>query len=92
MQFDRYYHCPGANASVNRHVWRDAEEDSSLPQQSHLDYPIALANDAIGSRFGVTETPLTVLIDRQGRIGLTHAVIVDRARLEGDIRQLLAEC
>jgi hypothetical protein len=34
--------------------------------------------------------PLTLLIDRKGRIAVAHAGIVDRAQFEEDIRALLA--
>ncbi|HEX3986682.1 MAG TPA: TlpA disulfide reductase family protein [Acidobacteriaceae bacterium] len=59
--------------------------------RSHMDYPVAVGTDALGARFHVTEMPLTLLIDRKGRVAIAHAGIVDRARFESDIRTLLAE-
>jgi len=58
---------------------------------AHMDYPVAVGTDAVGAEFHVTEMPLTLLIDRRGRIAIAHAGIVDRTRFESDIRALLAE-
>jgi peroxiredoxin len=60
-------------------------------QQAHMDYPVAVGTDAIGARFNLTAMPLTLLIDRQGRIAVAHAGIVDRPQFESDVRQLLSE-
>ncbi len=51
--------------------------------------PVAVGNDALGARFGLTAMPLTWLIDRQGRVAVAHAGIVDRAAFERDIQELL---
>ena len=57
----------------------------------HMRYPVAIGTDALGERFGLKAMPLTVLIDRNGRVALSHAGIVDRTAFEQDIRQLLQE-
>ena len=54
-----------------------------------IDYPVAIGNDAIGERFHVEEMPLTLLIDRSGRIAVSHAGIADKAQFENDIQELL---
>lgn len=59
--------------------------------EQHMAYTVAVGTDAIGSAFGLTAMPLTLLIDRQGRIALSHTGIVDRASFEADIQQLLRE-
>ena len=56
-----------------------------------MTYPVAVGTDALGDRYHLTEMPLTLLIDRKGRIAASHAGIVDRATFEADIQQLLAE-
>jgi peroxiredoxin len=91
VQFDRAYRSQGL-VLIGLDMYGETPQ-KILPflQQSHIDYAIAVGTDAIGSRFGLTEMPLTLLIDRQGRIAVSHAGIVDRARFENDIRQLLAE-
>jgi peroxiredoxin len=58
-------------------------------EKAHINYRVAIGNDALGERFHVEEMPLTLLIDRSGRIALSHAGIVDRAQFEKDIQELL---
>jgi hypothetical protein len=50
---------------------------------------VAVGTDALGAEFGLQAMPLTLLIDREGRIAVSHAGIVDRAAFEGDIQELL---
>jgi peroxiredoxin len=57
----------------------------------NMDYPVAVGTDALGERFSLKEMPLTLLIDRHGRVAVSHAGIVDRAAFEDDIRHLLLE-
>ena len=54
-------------------------------------YPVAVGTDALGERFSLEEMPLSLLIDRKGRIALSHAGIVNRAAFESDIQTLLRE-
>ena len=91
VQFDRTYRSQGLTLIGLDMYGETPQKILPFLQQSHIDYPIAVGNDAIGSRFGLTEMPLTLLIDRQGRIAVAHAGIVDRARFESDIQELLAE-
>lgn len=58
-------------------------------EKAHMNYLVAIGNDALGERFHVEEMPLTLLIARNGRIALSHAGIVDRALFEKDIQELL---
>jgi peroxiredoxin len=57
--------------------------------KAHMNYRVAIGNDAVGERFHVEEMPLTLLIDRRGRIALSHAGIVDKEQFENDIQELL---
>jgi peroxiredoxin len=58
-------------------------------EKAHMNYPVAIGNDALGERFHVEEMPLTLLIDRSGRLALSHAGIVDKTQFEKDIQELL---
>src|SRR5580698_10628439 len=57
--------------------------------KSGMTYPVAVGTDALGAEFGLQAMPLTLLIDREGRIAVSHAGIVDRAAFEGEIQELL---
>ncbi|MEG9431202.1 redoxin domain-containing protein [Terriglobus sp. ADX1] len=58
---------------------------------SKMTYPVAIGTDALGERYGLREMPLTLLIDRKGRIAVAHAGVVDRDAFEREIQTLLAE-
>jgi peroxiredoxin len=58
-------------------------------EKAGMSYPVAIGNDALGAQYHVDQMPLTLLIDRDGRIALSHAGIVDRAKFEAAIQQLL---
>jgi cytochrome c biogenesis protein CcmG/thiol:disulfide interchange protein DsbE len=57
--------------------------------KARMNYRVAIGNDALGERFHVEEMPLTLLIDRSGRVALSHAGIVDKTQFENDIQELL---
>jgi cytochrome c biogenesis protein CcmG/thiol:disulfide interchange protein DsbE len=57
--------------------------------KAHMDYRVGIGNDALGQRFHVGEMPLTLLVDRSGRIAVSHSGIVDKAQFEKDIQELL---
>ena len=57
--------------------------------KSGMQYPVAIGTDAIGTRFGLEAMPLTLLIDREGRIAVSHAGVVDADAFERDIQELL---
>jgi peroxiredoxin len=59
--------------------------------KAHMDYPVAIGTDALGDKFGLKEMPLTLLIDRNGRIAVSHAGIVNRISFEKDIEKLLQQ-
>jgi hypothetical protein len=56
-----------------------------------ISYPIVIADKAIVKSYALTSLPLTLLIDRQGRIADTHLGVVDKHAWEQKIVALLAE-
>jgi cytochrome c biogenesis protein CcmG/thiol:disulfide interchange protein DsbE len=91
VDFDRKYRSQGL-ALIGLDMYGEAPvKIRPFMAKSHMDYPVAVGTDAIGASFHVTEMPLTLLIDRKGRIAVAHAGIVDRAQFDRDIQTLLAE-
>lgn len=91
VEFDRKYRSQGLTLIGLDMYGETPQKILPFMQQSHIDYSIAVGTDEIGAHFGLTDMPLTLLIDREGRIAVAHAGVVDQARFESDIRQLLAE-
>ncbi len=59
--------------------------------QWKMNYPVAVGTDALGESYHLREMPLTLLIDRSGKIALAHAGVVDRAGFEKGIQELLRQ-
>jgi thiol-disulfide isomerase/thioredoxin len=59
--------------------------------KQHMEYRVAVGNDQIRQQFHADELPKTLLIDRDGRIAVSHVGIVDKAAFEQDIQALLRE-
>jgi cytochrome c biogenesis protein CcmG/thiol:disulfide interchange protein DsbE len=59
-------------------------------REHQMKYPVVIGNDALGKRYGLAEMPLTLLIDRHGRIAFSHAGVVEKDAFEGELRDLLA--
>ena len=100
MEFDRKYRKDGLaviGVSMDDKGWevvrpflakkRDDETGGMIAMQ----YPIVIGNDALGSRFGLTSMPMTLLIDKAGKIAVSHTGVVDKGNFEANIRQLLKQ-
>ncbi|HEX4138157.1 MAG TPA: TlpA disulfide reductase family protein [Bryobacteraceae bacterium] len=61
-----------------------------LAEKMKIPYPVVIGDNALARQFGGIESmPVTMLIDRQGRIAYSHVGVVDRAKFEGEIQELL---
>lgn len=57
-----------------------------------LNYPIVIGDDGLAARFGgVDSMPVSLLIDREGRIADRHSGMVEKDGWEKEIQQLLGE-
>jgi peroxiredoxin len=54
-----------------------------------MKYPVVIGNDALAKQYNMTSMPMTLLIDREGRIALSHTGVVNKADFESHIQQLL---
>ena len=62
-----------------------------LAEKMKLNYPVVVGDAAIAKQFGgVRSLPLTLLIDRGGRIAYSHSGVVDKEKFEDKIQELLA--
>ena len=59
--------------------------------QHPINYPIVIGDAAFGQRFNITALPVTLLIDRAGRIADVHAGMVVKDAWEKEIQALLRE-
>lgn len=98
MEFDRKYRKDGLaviGVSMDDKGWaavrpflakkRDAETGGMIAMQ----YPIVIGNDAMAQRFGLNSMPMTLLIDKDGKVAVSHTGVVDKESFESNIRTLL---
>ena len=59
-------------------------------QKAPISYPIVIGNEELEKTYRVESLPMTLLIDRDGRIAASHVGMVDRQSFEREIQKLLA--
>lgn len=57
--------------------------------QHEVNYPIVIGNDNLGKQFGLKSMPMTLLIDRNGKIAATHAGLIAKDDYQAEIEALL---
>jgi cytochrome c biogenesis protein CcmG/thiol:disulfide interchange protein DsbE len=57
--------------------------------QKGIDYPVVIGSEKLANQYNLTAMPMTLLIDREGKIALSHTGLVDKADFESHIQQLL---
>lgn len=67
-------------------VW---PEEKSLPFLEGINYRLPIGNDDIAKLYGVTSLPMTLLIDCDNRIRVSHTGIVDKHTYENEIVEVL---
>jgi peroxiredoxin len=60
-------------------------------KQKKVNYDMVIGNERLAKQYGLEAMPLTVLVDRAGKIADAHPGIVDKAETEQKIRKLLQE-
>jgi peroxiredoxin len=89
VEFDKKFHDRGLQVVGIDMYSETPSMINRFMQKRQMQYPVALGNDDIRRRFHANELPKTMLIDRQGRVAVSHTGIVDRAQFEHDIEELL---
>ena len=88
MDFERVYGAKGLSV-IGVSVDESRDVLSAFVQRKGINYKVALANEQFSKLYGVSAVPMTFLIDRAGRIAITHAGLVSREVYERDITRLL---
>jgi len=62
-----------------------------LAEKMRLNYPVVIGDNALARQFGgINAMPVTLLIDRRGRIAYSHTGVVNREKFEAELQELLA--
>ena len=91
MEFQNKYSRRGltsVGAAMDDEGWQKVKP---YLQEHPINYPIVLGNPGLVEPYQITSLPVTLLIDRNGKIADTHVGMVDKDRWEREIQQLLEE-
>lgn len=59
--------------------------------KSKINYPILMGNESLFKKFGLTELPDTLLIDKSGKIAAVYVGLISKDNAEANISKLLLE-
>lgn len=57
--------------------------------EQKVNYPVVLGDERLSTQYDVTALPKTLLIDREGKIAVTHVGLVEKGKFEKQIQALL---
>jgi cytochrome c biogenesis protein CcmG/thiol:disulfide interchange protein DsbE len=75
-------------ASMDDEGWRVVKP---FMEQKKLNFTVVLATDGLPQHYALGAMPMSVLIDREGRIADSHSGVVDKNEWESEVQKLLAE-
>jgi peroxiredoxin len=58
-------------------------------KQKPISFPVVVGDEAVAAAYGVDAIPLTVLVDRRGRVVWSHAGVFSKEALDEKIRETL---
>jgi peroxiredoxin len=91
MEFEDKYKDRGLTVigvSMDADGWKSAKP---FMAEKKMNYDVVIGNEALAGGYNVTAMPVTLLIDRKGKIANSHSGVVDKAAWEQEIRELLNE-
>lgn len=91
MEFQNKYKGRGLSVigvSMDDDGWKSV---TPFLKENKLNYPVVIGNQDLAKQYGVASMPVTLLIDRDGKIAESHSGMVDKDAFENDIRILLEE-
>jgi len=89
MEFDKRYRADGLAVIGVSTDDEGMKVVKPFLAQRHIEYPVVIGNEAMEKSFGLGAMPLTLLIDRKGKIAVSHSGVVDKDDFEMHVRQLL---
>lgn len=91
MDFEKRYQSQGfvvIGVSMDSDGWKSVKP---WLKEKKVNYPIVIGNDELGKQYGLDAMPLSVLVDRHGRIADVHSGLVNKLETQEKIRALLQD-
>jgi cytochrome c biogenesis protein CcmG/thiol:disulfide interchange protein DsbE len=91
IEFQKSYESAGLTTlgvSLDEDGWKTVKP---YVDGHHITYRVMVGNDDVAQVYGANSLPTTFIIDRSGRIAVTHVGICGKGEYETDIRRVLDE-
>jgi peroxiredoxin len=91
MEFQSKYKDSGLSVigvSMDEDGWKSVKP---FLEKNPMNYSVVVGNPGLAKLYGVDSMPMTLLIDRDGKIAASHVGMVDKDAFEGEIRVLLQD-
>lgn len=91
MEFEKKYKDSGLvviGVSMDADGWKSVKPYVAMKK---MNYPVVIGNDGLAQKFGLSSMPMTLLIDREGKVADKHVGVVDKSVWESEIRTLLQD-
>jgi peroxiredoxin len=91
MDFQKKYKEEGLSVvgvSMDEEGWKSVKP---FLADKKINYPVVIGNEDLAKLFGITMLPVTLLIDRNGKVAELHIGMVDKDVFESEIRILLKD-
>jgi peroxiredoxin len=91
MEFQRKYKGRGLaviGVSMDDDGWKSVRP---FLREHRFNYPVVIGNQDLAKVYGVDSMPVTLLIDRRGKIADSHSGVINKDGFEREIQALLQE-
>ncbi len=89
MEFQQKYKDKGLSVigvAMDDDGWKSVRPFSD---EKKINYMIVVGNEGLAKEYGVDNLPVTLLIDRDGKIAASHSGVVEKEAFEKEIQALL---
>jgi cytochrome c biogenesis protein CcmG/thiol:disulfide interchange protein DsbE len=89
MEFQQKYRDKGLSVigvAMDEDGWKSVKP---YIMETKINYTIVVGNEELAKKYGADSLPVTLLIDREGKIAESHAGMVDKAAFEKDLQMLV---
>lgn len=100
MEFDKKYKNQGLSVigvAMDDDGWKTVrpflalKKDPETGGNTAMQYPVVFGSQNLAQQYHLVAMPMTLLIDREGKIAVSHSGMVDKSAFENDIQKLLSE-
>jgi hypothetical protein len=78
-----------AGQTQSQRAFAQAQPNPETRGHTAMKYPVVIGSDTLAKQYNLTSMPMTLLIDRDGRVAVSRSGMVEKDDWESKIRSLL---